>query len=92
MIFKQNLVYIIVLFISFTTTAQKVTLSGKVFDSNSNESLIGVTIYIESLQKGAVTNEYGYYSITVPTGEYKVIYDYIGFTTISETIKLKLVL
>ena len=88
MFFKRSITCFILLFIALTTTAQKVTLSGKIAAAESNESLIGVTIYIASLEKGAVTNEYGYYSFTVPAGEYEVIYSYIGYTTSKETINL----
>ena len=51
MILKQNLVAILLLLFTFTVSAQKVTLSGKIAASESNESLIGVTIYIEALEK-----------------------------------------
>lgn len=88
MILKQNLVAILLILFTFTVSAQKVTLSGKIAASESNESLIGVTIYIEALEKGAITNVYGYYSITVPAGEYKISYSYIGFNTVTETINL----
>ena len=88
MIFKQKLISILLLILAFTVNAQKATLSGKITASKSNESLIGVTIYIESLEKGAVTNEYGYYSLTVPKGIYKISYDFIGYTSISESIDL----
>lgn len=88
MILKQNVVSILLLLFAFTATAQKVTLSGKIAAKESNESLIGVTIYIESLEKGVITNVYGYYSLTVPAGEYKVSYNYIGYTTVVEIINL----
>ena len=86
--FMRNLIIIIAALLALTATAQKVTLSGQITAANSNESLIGVTIYIESLEKGAVTNEYGYYSMTIPAGEYEVLYAYIGFNSKKETLNL----
>ncbi|WP_075341237.1 TonB-dependent receptor [Tenacibaculum agarivorans] len=59
----------------------KHTLSGTVYDKNSNETLIGVTIYIPELNAGTDTNEYGFYSITLPEGTHKVQVSYLGFTT-----------
>ncbi|MCK7590870.1 TonB-dependent receptor [Subsaxibacter sp. CAU 1640] len=67
---------------------EKVTLSGTITDQTSNETLIGVNIIFTELQTGTTTNEYGFYSITLPQGEYKVQISYLGFNTISETIFL----
>ncbi|WP_418636679.1 TonB-dependent receptor [Winogradskyella sp.] len=74
---------------AFSLQAQeKFTLSGKVTDVLSNETLIGVNIIIPELQTGSVTNEYGFYSITLPEGSYTIQISYLGFKTISETITL----
>jgi len=73
----------------FNTFAQKVILSGKVTDSKSNESLIGVSVYIPELQTGAVTNEYGYYSLSLPTGTHNIVCSYIGYDTYKESIIVK---
>ncbi|WP_115462053.1 TonB-dependent receptor [Winogradskyella aurantiaca] len=67
----------------------KFTLSGVVKDSITNETLIGVNIIIPELQSGTMTNEYGFYSITLPQGEYNVQVSYLGFKTISRTIDLQ---
>ena len=66
----------------------KVTLSGVVSDSNNNETLIGVNILFPDLSTGATTNEYGFYSITLPKGEYNIVISYLGYQDISETIEL----
>ncbi|MDN3725507.1 TonB-dependent receptor [Aequorivita sp. SDUM287046] len=66
--------------ISFSAfTQEKFTLSGIISESETGETLIGVNVIIPSLQTGTVTNQYGYYSITLPQGEYEVIYSSIGF-------------
>lgn len=57
----------------------KYTISGYIKDASNGEELIGATVYISELQKGAMTNVYGFYSITVPEGNYTVQYSYIGF-------------
>jgi hypothetical protein len=67
---------------------EKVTVSGTVYDNASNETLIGVSIYFPELKSGTTTNEYGFYSITIPKGTYKVQVNYLGFTTILESIIL----
>lgn len=66
----------------------KFTLSGKIVESASNETLISVNIIVPELNTGAVTNEYGFYSITLPKGTYKIVVSYLGFSDITETITL----
>ncbi|WP_179320255.1 TonB-dependent receptor [Winogradskyella helgolandensis] len=66
----------------------KFTLSGTVSDNQSNETLIGVNIILPDQQTGTVSNEYGFYSITLPAGTYVVQVSYLGFKTLSETIVL----
>ena len=74
---------------SFTLLSQeKITLSGTVYDDANNETLIGVSIYISELNSGTTTNEYGFYSITIPKGNYKLQLSYLGYTTIIETLDL----
>ncbi len=67
---------------------QRYTLSGSISEANSNESLIGVTVAISELKTGTTTNEYGFYSITLPEGEYRVIVSYLGFQEVVQTINL----
>jgi len=76
-------------FTLFTTNAQqKYTLSGAITEDNSNETLIGVTIAFPELRTGVTTNEYGFYSITLPEGEYQILVSYLGFKDIVQNISL----
>jgi len=80
---------ILTLFGSQTLLAQeKYTLSGTVSEEETGETLIGVNVLIPTLQIGAITNEYGFYSITLPSGDYEVYYSSIGFQTQKLNIKL----
>jgi hypothetical protein len=67
---------------------QKVTLSGTISDLNTNETLIGVNLFIPEIKAGIVTNEYGFYSITIPKGTYTLQISYMGYETITENISL----
>ena len=67
---------------------EKVTINGTVYDNNSNETLIGVSLYFPELKTGTTTNEYGFYSITVPKGNYKIQVSYLGFKSIIENLNL----
>ena len=89
MIINIKRILLLFLLCSLCLKAQeKFTLSGTITDSQSNETLIGVNIIIPEIQSGTMTNEYGFYSITLPSGVYKIQISYLGYRTISETIEL----
>ena len=60
------------LFLNSMLVAQKSTLSGYLTDHKSGETMIGVKIVIPSISAGATTNNYGFYSLSVPSGVYQV--------------------
>ena len=64
------------------------TVSGTITEESSNETLIGVTVAFPELRTGTTTNEYGFYSISLPEGEYKILVSYLGYKEISQTILL----
>ncbi len=70
---------LIFIFLSNALIAQSVTLSGYVRDKSSGEELIGANVYVPELQIGAATNAYGFYSLTLPAGRYRVKFSYVGF-------------
>ncbi len=56
------------------------TISGYVKDQQSGETLIGANIFLANDQAtGTVTNTYGFYSITLPKGQYQIVYSYLGY-------------
>ncbi|MBM3455293.1 MAG: TonB-dependent receptor, partial [Bacteroidetes bacterium] len=65
---------IIVLFLTGGLMSQsiKYTISGYVTEAKSGEVMIGAKVFIPSLNQGAATNNYGFYSLTVPSGNYQV--------------------
>lgn len=87
---KKHIFYILsfLLLLNNIASAQKYTISGYVKDASSNEDLIGANIVIKELNIGAVTNKYGFYSLTVPKGNYQVEYSFISFKTVSKKIEL----
>ncbi|MFH6966661.1 TonB-dependent receptor domain-containing protein [Flavobacterium sp. FlaQc-28] len=89
MITKKISLLLILIFTTFASFSQeKFTLSGTIKDSKNNESLIGVNVYIPALKIGTTTNEYGFYSLTVPSGEHEIEISYLGYQTIHKTIIL----
>ena len=85
---KQKLYWCLFFFSILGFGQEKVILSGVASDSNNNETLIGVSVYISELNIGTYTNEYGFYSISVPQGNYTVQVSYVGFETIQEKIEI----
>lgn len=64
------------------------TLSGYVSDALSGEKLIQASIYETGKLQGTVSNTYGFYSITLPEGNYEIVFSYIGFKTVMKQIEL----
>jgi hypothetical protein len=67
---------------------QKFTISGIITDAKSNETIIGVNVYFPELKTGTTTNEYGFYSITIPKGNYKVELSFVSFQTLTTSVNL----
>ncbi|HUM45858.1 MAG TPA: TonB-dependent receptor [Chitinophagales bacterium] len=62
--------------------AQSSLISGKITDKTDNSELIGVTIMVTGTRFGAVTDENGKYSISLPPGTYTLNVSYIGYEKI----------
>ena len=85
----KNKLTLVLILASFAMFAQeKFTLSGTISEAQSGETMIGVNVLIPSLQTGVVTNQYGFYSITLPKGIHQVTYTNLGFESYSQTIEL----
>ena len=88
---SRNLYLISILYvlIHFVANAQtKNTLNGYVRDKSNGEALIGATVFIKELKTGTATNVYGFYSITVPAGNYTLDFSYVGYATIQQPLDL----
>ena len=85
---KKIILLIVLLTSIFSFSQEKFTLSGTISDLNTKETLIGVNIFILETKTGITTNEYGFYSITLPKGEYTISISYVGYQVIEEKISL----
>ncbi len=65
---------------------QRVTLSGYTLEEGSQEYLSNVSIYIKEQSIGAVSNDYGFYSLSIPEGTHEVFISFVGYKTITKTI------
>ena len=84
------LLSILFLLITLPVLAQKkFTISGNIKDAATGEVLIGATIRIQELsQNGAASNNYGFYSLSAPAGDYTVIFSYVGYVPVSQKLNL----
>ncbi|MEX0314989.1 MAG: carboxypeptidase-like regulatory domain-containing protein, partial [Allomuricauda sp.] len=58
---------------------QSYSISGTIRDADTGETLLGATVLVAGTSQGVVTNEYGFYSITLPSGAYTLNVSYIGY-------------
>lgn len=66
---------------SLFLTAQNFTISGNITDATNGEDLFGARVIVKELSNtGAEANVYGFYSLTLPQGNYTLIYRYSGYT------------
>jgi len=64
---------------NFIYTQNSFTISGYVQDNSNNELIIGASVIVKELQIGTVTNNYGFFSLTLIEGEYDLIFQSLGF-------------
>ncbi len=86
---RQAIVFFIFLLVTFVAQAQeKYTLSGTIKTAKSGETIIGASILINGKDNGTISNEYGFYSVTLPRGSYSVTSSALGFEAVTEEISL----
>lgn len=82
-----SLVVLFLLLVQTLQAQEKITLNGSVQNKNSGEELLGAVIKIVELPQAlATSNEYGFYSLTIPHGTYTVKIKYSGFEEMTQTI------
>ncbi len=68
--------------------AQKFTISGYITDASNGEKLIGANVYDANTYKGTITNNFGFFSLTLDGGPIKLTVSYVGYSTYQKEIKL----
>ncbi len=78
---KKILCYTLLLAACLQASAQnKFTISGTIKDAKTGEELIGATVFLKDTSGiGAVTNAYGFYSLTIPGQKRELAVRYIGY-------------
>lgn len=87
---KSYQLLVVFLVLGFHLSAQKyISISGYLTDENSGETLIGANVYnqINPVQ-GTSTNDYGFYSLSLPPDQYKIVFSFLGYQDKIITVNL----
>jgi len=64
------------------------SIRGTIKDVSNGETLLGATVFLKGTSNGAVTNEYGFYSLSATEGSYTVVVSYLGYETFTKELQL----
>jgi hypothetical protein len=85
----KHFIFVLFFLSNFWSFSQeKFTISGTISDSTKGEELINATIKIKGQNIGAYSNEYGFYSITLPQGNYTLVYIAVGYQAKEQDVVL----
>ncbi len=68
--------------------SEKLTISGYVKDNKNGEGLIGASVFVKELLTGTTTNTYGFYSLTLPKGNYTLVISSVNYRKSIREVKL----
>ncbi len=67
---------------------RKYTISGYIRDKSTAEVIIGANVYDAASMQGTNSNAYGFYSLSLPMGEYRITNSYVGYTSVTQEVNL----
>jgi len=70
------------------TQLRKFTFSGYIKDKATGEALIGANVYDNISFQGTTSNSYGFFSLSLPQGEYQITTSMIGYTPVVQVLDL----
>lgn len=85
---QKYLVFMLFLGMLTGRAQERFTLSGRVQESGTMETVIGANVYAPQLATGAITNEYGFYSLTLPKGKATIMVSYLGYKTVEMEVDI----
>jgi len=88
---RKSIIIILLIFTNILLFAQNnVSISGFIYDKLTGEVLIGATIYEKNSKTGTITNEYGFYSLTVKTNDsLDLVISFLGYKPLNLKILQK---
>ena len=83
-----SLLTMLIFMSNFALGQEKLTLSGYVKDANTGENLIAAVIRVSDLNLSTYSNNYGFYSISIPAGTHEIELSFVGYANKVETIQI----
>ncbi|MEN0005453.1 MAG: TonB-dependent receptor [Bacteroidota bacterium] len=68
--------------------SQEYTLSGYLRDGQTGEDLIGASVFVPALSQGTTTDAFGFYTLSLPQGNYELEFSYLGFERVLRYVDL----
>lgn len=65
---------------------EKFTINGYVRDKSSGEALIGAAVQVANSGISGSTNNYGFFSLEIPSSEADLQISFVGYTTLTQTV------
>jgi outer membrane receptor for ferrienterochelin and colicin len=85
---RKVLSAMLALFLCTSSFAQKSTLNGYITDKKTGERLFGASVFILGKNLGTTSNNFGFYSITVPNDSVEVSFSFAGYETVLHKVGL----
>ena len=86
---KRFCFVVVALLLCVDAVAQRHTISGTITDASTGETLIGATVYDFVSGMGAVTNQYGFYSLTLKADTVALRVSFVGYKAVIHGFRLK---
>src|SRR5690606_5461671 len=75
-------------FSSLLLGQEKYSIRGTIKDVSNGETLLGATVFLKGTTQGTITNEYGFFSLTAPKGNYSLMISYLGYESLTKEVEL----
>lgn len=85
---KRHLILLLILLPFILTAQNKITISGYAESLSDKERLPGASVFAGA-GNGVATNNYGFYSLTIPAGSYTITCRYVGYKSVSKHLNLQ---
>ncbi|MBT3242418.1 MAG: TonB-dependent receptor [Bacteroidetes bacterium] len=83
----REFISILFLFLSISMSGQETSISGKITDGTSGQSMIAVNIGVDG-KGGAISDSEGNYKVVTSPGYHKISFSFIGYETYFETVSV----
>ena len=73
--------FFILFFLSQLAFSQTFNIRGFVSDQTNGERLLNANVYEQKILRGTISNNFGFYSLTLPKGSYSIACSFVGYET-----------